>query len=85
MKTTEEYVALLKQLLDGTIQELVVEQAEYFNFREAWLKLPNRNDVIGEAGLNGRIIYRKKKINESSHILNKLSKNGCLNAKKMVI
>ncbi len=61
MKTTEEFEVLLKQLLDGTIQELVVEQAEYFNFREAWLKLPNRNDVIGEAGLNGRIIYRIKK------------------------
>ncbi|MDY2954953.1 MAG: hypothetical protein SOR80_05240 [Enterococcus cecorum] len=61
MKTTEGYVALLKQLLDGKSQELVVEQAEYFNFREAWLKLPNRNDVIGEAGLNGRIIYRIKK------------------------
>ena len=54
-------MALLKQLLDGTIQELVVEQAEYFNFREAWLKLPNRNDVVGEAGLKGRIIYRIKK------------------------
>ena len=61
MKTTEEYAVLLKQLLDGTIQELVVEQAEYFNVREAWLKLPNRNDVVGEAGLKGRIIYRIKK------------------------
>ena len=61
MKTTEEYVALLKQLLDGTIQELVVEQAEYFNFREAWLKLQKRNDVIGEPGLNERLIYRIKK------------------------
>ena len=36
-------------------------QDEYFNFREAWLKLPNRNDVVGEAGLKGRIIYRIKK------------------------
>ena len=61
MKTTEEYVALLKQLLDGTIQELVVEQAEYFNFREACLKLQKRNDVIGEPGLNERLIYRIKK------------------------
>ena len=85
MKTTEEYVALLKQLLDGTIQELVVEQAEYFNFREAWLKLPNRNDVIGEAGSKRTYHIQNKKINESSHILNKLFKNGCLNAKKMVI
>lgn len=61
MKTKEEFTVLLKQLLDGTIQELVVEQAEYSNFREAWLNLHNRNEIIGEAGLNGRIVYRIKK------------------------
>ncbi|OJG24683.1 hypothetical protein RR47_GL002277 [Enterococcus columbae DSM 7374 = ATCC 51263] len=60
MKTKEEFTNLLQSLQAGEIQEIIVKHDEFFSFREAWLVLENRNDVVGEAGLNGEIIYRMK-------------------------
>lgn len=33
-------------------------------FRDAWISLPDRAEIVGEAGLNGRIIYRYQKEEE---------------------
>ncbi len=31
-------------------------------FREAWMQTENRVEIVGEAGLNGQIIYRFVKL-----------------------
>jgi len=41
------------------IEELLVERADFFLFREIWLNHPQKNQIVGEAGLGGRVIYRK--------------------------
>lgn len=57
----EEMIASLKE---GKIPEIIVEPKDFFQFREVWIQLPDRMDIIGEAGLNGRIIYRYNKSEE---------------------
>lgn len=52
------YEEQLKKLIAGDLQELMVEQEDFLVFREAWLAHPQRKEIVGEAGLNGRIIYR---------------------------
>ncbi|EEV32140.1 predicted protein [Enterococcus gallinarum EG2] len=52
------FVEQIEQLRSGEIDELLVEQSEFLLFREAWLKLEDRMKFVGEAGLNGKIIYR---------------------------
>lgn len=54
----EEQINALKE---GTISELVIEPQNFTAFREVWKKLPDRMSFVGEAGLNGRIIYRYMK------------------------
>ncbi|MGC6769192.1 hypothetical protein ACYSNR_18350 [Enterococcus sp. LJL128] len=48
----------IQQLKEGEISEIVVERNDFNLFREAWKVLPDRTKIIGEAGLNGEIIYR---------------------------
>lgn len=48
----------------GEIQEIIVEVKDFPIFRDVWKDLPDRMDFIGEAGLNGRIIYRYIKTEE---------------------
>ncbi|KAF1303865.1 MULTISPECIES: hypothetical protein [Enterococcus] len=55
------YEGQLQQLRSGDLSEIIVEQAEFLIFREAWLKCEDRTAFVGEAGLNGRIIYRYQK------------------------
>lgn len=52
------YEEQLKQLIAGDFSEIIVEQADFLVFREAWLAHPQRKEIVGEAGLNGRIVYR---------------------------
>ncbi|WP_207694193.1 hypothetical protein DOK67_0001856 [Enterococcus sp. DIV0212c] len=47
----------IKALQEGTISELIVEPKDFTTFREVWKNLPDRMSIVGEAGLNGRIIY----------------------------
>lgn len=51
----------LNALKAGEISELVVEPKDFTTFREIWKNLPDRMTIVGEAGLNGRIIYRYMK------------------------
>lgn len=52
------YGEKLAQLRENQISELIIERSDFYLFREAWLKQPNKNEFVGEAGLGGRIIYR---------------------------
>jgi hypothetical protein len=53
-----KFVQQIEKLRSGEIEELPVEQSEFLLFREAWLNLEDRMKFVGEAGLNGLIIYR---------------------------
>ncbi|MGX7195372.1 hypothetical protein [Enterococcus olivae] len=53
-----QYTDFLEKLKLGEIQEIVVERDDFFVFREAWLARSDRTEFVGEAGLNGKIIYR---------------------------
>ena len=55
------FVKLLEQLSQGEIEEFVVTRDEFITFREAWLLRDDRTSFVGEAGLEGRIIYRYAK------------------------
>ncbi|WP_321386577.1 hypothetical protein [uncultured Enterococcus sp.] len=48
----------IQQLREKAISEIVIEQSEFSVFREAWKKQEDRTKIVGEAGLNGKIIYR---------------------------
>ncbi|EOH98426.1 hypothetical protein UAY_02383 [Enterococcus moraviensis ATCC BAA-383] len=48
----------INELKEGTISELIIEPKDFTAFREVWKNLPDRMSIVGEAGLNGRIIYR---------------------------
>lgn len=48
----------IQQLKEGTITEIVIQQKDFSQFREAWKVQEDREKIIGEAGLNGKIIYR---------------------------
>ncbi len=55
------FVEKIASLKAGEISELIVEQNEFFQFRDAWISLPDRAEIVGEAGLNGRIIIVTKR------------------------
>jgi hypothetical protein len=54
------YKQELENLKNGIQEELVINREEFLNFREIWLKEPDRMNFVGEASLNGQIIYRYK-------------------------
>lgn len=56
----ENFAEKIAELLAGTITELVVEKEDFFEFRAVWLVHPNRESIVGEAGLGGKIVYRQK-------------------------
>lgn len=47
------FVEKIASLKAGEISELIVEQNDFFQFRDAWISLPDRAEIVGEAGLNG--------------------------------
>lgn len=64
------YQEKLASLVANQVTELVIEQPDFLVFREAWLVHPEKKNIVGEAGLNGRIIYRySKNESETSEIL----------------
>ncbi|MGO3732017.1 MAG: hypothetical protein ACTJHC_02455 [Vagococcus sp.] len=56
---SQEFVQRIDSLVIGEIAELVVEKDQFFSFREAWLTHPDKESIEGEAGLGGRVVYRK--------------------------
>jgi hypothetical protein len=45
-------------LQNGEIEEIIIERDDFFVFREVWINREDRTSFVGEAGLNGKIIYR---------------------------
>lgn len=60
----QDYIEELQRLRRGEIIEITVERADFIQFRNAWLTLDNREAYVGEAGLNGTVIYRYVKLNK---------------------
>lgn len=54
----------IEALRNGSIDEIIVESNEFLAFREVWKELSDRVNIVGEAGLNGQIIYRYFKVEE---------------------
>ncbi|WP_430612206.1 hypothetical protein [Enterococcus sp. DIV0876] len=53
-----DFSTSIDQLRNGEINELLVSQPQFLAFRDVWLQLDDRVKFVGEAGLNGNIIYR---------------------------
>lgn len=45
-------------LVAGELPEIIIEQPDFMAFREIWASHPQRKEIVGEAGLNGRIKYK---------------------------
>ncbi len=50
----------VEALLNGQVEEILVEKNDFFLFREIWISHPNKMQIVGEAGLEGKVIYRKQ-------------------------
>ena len=49
--TENSFEAQVEALLNGEIEEIIVEKDEFFSFREVWNSHPNKKQIVGEAGL----------------------------------
>lgn len=58
------YIEEIQALKEGKIETIVVSREAFIRFREAWLQTEDRTAIVGEAGLNGQIIYRFVKLNK---------------------
>ena len=54
----ESFEKKIENLRNGSIDEVIVETTDFLAFRDVWKELSDRVNIVGEAGLNGRIIYR---------------------------
>lgn len=54
----------LQRLRSGEIVEITVKREDFIPFRNAWVTLDDREAYVGEAGLNGTVIYRYVKLNK---------------------
>ncbi|MGX7025102.1 hypothetical protein [Vagococcus hydrophili] len=54
-----KYTSEIEKLLTGEIEEINVEKEDFFLFRDVWVKHPEKDQIVGEAILGGRVIYRK--------------------------
>lgn len=48
----------LAELKEGKCDTLLVTRDQFTLFRECWAQREDRMHFVGEAGLNGQIIYR---------------------------
>ncbi len=79
------FVEKIASLKAGEISELIVEH-RFSNFVMLGFLCADRAEIVGEAGLNGRIIYRYQKEEEylqnitkfKQKVLCKIEKNGNL-------
>lgn len=56
----KNYIDLIENLLTEKIEEIYVEKEDFFLFRDAWINHPEKDKIIGEAILGGKVIYRKE-------------------------
>ncbi len=60
----QNYMEELQRLRSGEIVEITVKREDFIPFRNAWVTLDDREAYVGEAGLNGTVIYRYVKLNK---------------------
>lgn len=53
-----KFVHEVEKLINGDIKEIIVEKEDFLTFRNIWLASEKKNEIIGEAGLSGKVIYR---------------------------
>lgn len=53
------YIEKIELLLKEEEKEILVEKQDFLLFREVWLNHPEKNRIVGEAGLGGKVVYRK--------------------------
>ena len=58
--TENSFESQVEALLNGEIKEIIVEKDEFFSFRDVWNSHPDKKQIVGEAGLGGKVIYRKQ-------------------------
>nr|WP_249274387.1 hypothetical protein [Enterococcus sp. 9E7_DIV0242] len=58
IELVNKFEEMLEQLAAGEIEEISVQNDEFFIFREAWLKRADRTLFVGEAAHGGHVIYR---------------------------
>ncbi|MHC5215178.1 hypothetical protein ACYSNR_00815 [Enterococcus sp. LJL128] len=56
-----KYDEIMDKLAAGELDEFVVNNNEFFLFREAWLKREDRTNFVGEAAHGGHVTYRYEK------------------------
>ena len=62
MMEINHYIEAINLLKTGELEEIIVKREDFMTFREAWIQTENRVEIVGEAGLNGQIIYRFVKL-----------------------
>lgn len=58
--TENSFEAQIEALLNDEIEKIIVEKEDFFSFRDVWNSHPNKKQIVGEAGLGGKVIYRKQ-------------------------
>lgn len=58
--TKEEIQQKIFALSNGEVEEINIQKEEFMLFLEVWNQHPEKNNVIGEAGLGGNVVYRRK-------------------------
>lgn len=62
----DKYEELLEQLAAGEIEEINIQNDEFFVFRDAWLKRSDRILFVGETSLGGHVKYRYEKATQET-------------------
>lgn len=61
---SQDYLALLKQLRAGEIDELKITTAEFLDFQKVFMEYSHRKKVVGTALRGGGAIYHYEHGNE---------------------
>ncbi|MBP1045462.1 hypothetical protein I6N96_04180 [Enterococcus sp. BWM-S5] len=61
IELVNKFEEMLEQLAVGEINEISIQNSEFFIFREAWAKRADRVLFVGEAAHGGHVIYRYEK------------------------
>ena len=59
-----QFYSEIQKLVEGAIDEIIVEKEMFLTFRDAWLASEHRHLIVGEAGLSGKVIYRLVNVNK---------------------
>lgn len=52
-----DFSSLLQDLIAGKIQEIEVNEGDFFTFNQAWLACPQHKQIIGTAQRDGKVDY----------------------------